>query len=191
MKPKPSPRIKDDSEYRAAFDRWQELKAEFTAVDRDIQGHNMSDVPKVDRLRAQAVALLEGEDPKVVDEEERNRTLGKLYERQRILREALRLQEQKVQTIESAVSKRIAKEVRPEYEAIMRKAVTALLALAEVADEEDAFRDRLREGGVKFASYIQPVALTNYRLTGVEQTRTSYLLDEIERLYGIKTKRPR
>lgn len=51
----------------------------------------------------------------------------------------------------------ICERLMPDYKAIVQELVEALLCVAEIADCERQFRERLRDADVQFASFITPM----------------------------------
>ena len=133
-----------------------------------------------DRLTGAALALLDGEgvEDAAHNPEER---LQELTLHRDILDKAIQFQNQRLSDEQVEASARITKKLKPEYNQLIGRVVTATRELAEAADAAWIFMDSLSTRGI-FVGWFQP-------LTGVTlrdpNSRANYWLGEAER-HGIE-----
>lgn len=149
--------------WQEANEKLQQLRQEHDDLERDYNArllHLNSQGAKRDRLTAEAEAFLNGQvfqKTTTITE-----TLNELADRKRLVRRAIELQEERVRSIESELSREICKAQKPGYAAIVREMAMAVARLQAVARKERLFRENLRSGGVRFTAHITPVTMKGF-----------------------------
>lgn len=185
--------VQDHPEYREAADKLAELRERFAALDAEIEAARRSraEIPAPSsRIEDQARELLSGGGAAVATRLVTLEAIDEMTHRRGVLKEAIRLQEQRVEAVRGEIGREIAMAARPEYEAIVRRMAAAVQALSEAADEEAAFRERMNDQRISFASVVPPMPLESARLS-VYGSRANRWADEAERDLGIVLKNRR
>jgi hypothetical protein len=135
------PSLRADSEYAAAQDKHAELKTKLADAERERDaGPKANELSERDR-RIKALATGEKFEPSLSSEQ--------LTQRISDLHRAIELQSRAVVEAECNAGRRIAEQVKPQYEAIMKRGAKAVKALAEFLADEAAFGDALYANGIR------------------------------------------
>lgn len=139
-------------EWDAEAAKLMTLRVDLKAVQRkisDITSQVAEQNCKKSKITQAAEALLSG------DKEPLNRadlmvSLDSLYERLRLLSEAIRIQDGRVLSAEHNYTKAVGETRRGEYATIIRENVAAVVSLAKAIEKEQTFRDSFKDAGLSF-----------------------------------------
>ncbi|MBF0528819.1 MAG: hypothetical protein HQK55_06030 [Deltaproteobacteria bacterium] len=180
--------INDNPTYKSEFLKLQSVRAELTAADQEID-RILSDLVALENrpspVKVAALAYLDSETiGEPTDFLEIRNELAELRRRRTILREAMEIQKRRLLEAEHAASRAICEKVRPEGKAIYKKLAAAVKTLNDCLAEEKTFFEKLRDGGIQFASNLPRIQVRihggdDYR-DGIERIET-----ELKRDWGI------
>lgn len=131
-----------------------------------------------ERLEAEALGVLDGTQPPPTIEEQQ---LQNIERRLKVLRRAEQIHRQRMTALRSEISKNIAQQVQPEYEALIRDLAKAAAALARLVEKEQRFRDELQQGDISFTSTFSPCPLRGFGTLKEDHSRVSHFLKEAVR----------
>ena len=153
-------KLADDPEYVEANAKLVDLQVELSRLDTEVARvqDNRAERTKI-TLRMAAQRLIDGDerDQSPEDEEAEERQLGSLMRSRTEYRVAVEMQHKTVSEALGRASQRICEGLWPQWASIVKRKAAALIALAEVAEQEREFTDRLREAGVQFVGHLRPM----------------------------------
>jgi hypothetical protein len=100
-----------------------------------------------------------------------------------VVREALTLQDRKIDEITATCSKRICEEIRPKRIVQMGRLYAATEELAAALQEEFEFADQLVENGINFAGFLPRPRIIRLGRMGQENSTISSYVRDIETDY--------
>jgi hypothetical protein len=147
--------LNDYPEWQKAESKLAELQSELREVEAGIDAHNaaMAGPQHRDRMGEAALAYLDG-GPEPAPAVMHAETMAELRERRALLIKALTIHRQRMADMRHRLSGEICKEARPAYQKLIADLAKKAQALAEVAAQEERFRDGLLQGGVDFAALL-------------------------------------
>jgi len=152
--------LRRDLEYRDADARLQSLRGDYAQCEREInsiEAARARQFRESETLTARAEAMLDGR-PEPEAEPSREQ-LSEAYDQRVLLREAIRLQELRLQGIRQRVSAEICEELKPRHRQIVQNVAATLQALARALAKEQDFRDALNSADISFAAALRPMPL--------------------------------
>ena len=153
MKTFPKPQAISDLEAKRV-----KVQLELQDVDAEIGAicsHLADETPRLSKLQAEAVKLVDGEETRHVVEADTRRELNELYHRQQVLHEALGQIDKRLQPLTSEHNKAACLQVRPECIKIGGRLLSAVKELCNASAEEKGFYEELRDAGVdSITSYL-------------------------------------
>jgi NADH dehydrogenase/NADH:ubiquinone oxidoreductase subunit G len=148
--------LEDFPEYHEAKSLLAKAQHELLAAERQLDAlHGSLSTPAVLTLQERARNWLRGDDASPTARSPQREQIDALHDKRRLLTAAVQEQRQRLASLGSELSKRVCEELKPDYTALVRRIAETVEALAKLLDEEQAFRDRLRDGGIEYASYLR------------------------------------
>ncbi len=143
-------------DYREATAKLNELHGQRNEAERLITDTNARLTARRQSLDDEVDRLLQGDSgPQALGNNSLREELERLCRKKTILDLAIEKQRQRVKTLESEHTREICKRLRPEYEQIANRILTALKMLCTANAEEQAFTDEFRTHGLEsFASWL-------------------------------------
>jgi hypothetical protein len=173
-------------QYVAARTRYNELQAELTQLDRQLNSAygGLGSLPQVqDLIRDEASALLEGATPAPASNRAAAiKNIDDLTHRIAVIRQAVDMQRGIVIRLAFEVSNTIAGELLPQHAANVQAVASAAVALSVALQAERELRDTLTEQGIQFASTIRAMPLPGFNLADDNSRLSRYLAEAHE--YG-------
>jgi hypothetical protein len=177
-------RLQRDPRFVAAQSQLIELQVQRSTAEKerdDLQSGISSLASRaMDALNAEAQALLSGEQAPGSAINQRQKltdSLGQVEHRIAVLRQAIFMQQQNVESLTFEVSRTICADLKPDHIANVRAMATHVIALGEVCKKEAALRDELNQNGVKFTSWLRPMPLREFDLTDSNSRGSRFLLE--------------
>lgn len=155
-------RLQDFEEWRQAEQRLVDLQLEYAQADSDYQLGLDSlaasrAMREAERLELEAAAILDDVKlPPTVEEVK----LQNLDRRRRVLRRAIEIHKKRMHEMRMELSRTIARQLLPEYSALIKDMSRAVATLARLVDREREFRETLKDGDVSFVGVIPPCTMT-------------------------------
>ncbi|MFZ4479910.1 MAG: hypothetical protein ACOYNZ_08490 [Rhodoferax sp.] len=175
-------RLERDPRYVAAKAKLHELTQELLSLERqrDEADAGLSQTPNthVDKIQREASALLSGTAAHATMERESlSRTLNELTHRLAVVRQAVPMQRQIIDTLRAEIGKQIATELLPTHRANVKAVIEAALKLNQAVEAEAALRDSLLQGAIPFAGIIRAMPINGFLLRDNQGRLTRYLLE--------------
>jgi hypothetical protein len=176
--------LSNHSGYATSYARYQQLQHELLAAEAGYEDLRTRQ-PEQTTLQTRAKAVLAGADasaPMPDAMEGWRKSLTVALERVRVLREAMALAKQSVLEEEYNASAEVCKTLAGEYKALVQRMASKLVELGRLAQEEIAFREKLRDNGIHYSAYLTPMPFTWVGDPRERDARISYWLREALRL---------
>ena len=172
-------KLTDFVEWNQAVARLNDLKAEQTQLERDMQeataAQNRLATAQTSLLEREALALISGTLLEADGVANMRAKIGNVHRRMLIVSKAIEIQVKAVAALRYKLSQEIAKEARPAYRKLQISIARAAIALAKLTDQETAFRDELNADGV-VVDFLAPNVLHGLGTLDDPCSRISYFL---------------
>ena len=165
-------------EHKAARERLVELQLQQRDIDDELRGvdSDLAEQRRVtgaERLAVAAQAMIDGDtDTLTRAEADLLATRSKLENKQRVTAHAVEIQRKRLKEIEAKLSAEICAGVQPEYTSLVKSIAKAATELSKLVEQEQDFRDALRDAGIMFTGHL-PVM--NFRHIGLLRDEHSYI----------------
>jgi hypothetical protein len=171
--------LRDDPTYAAAADRLFDLEARERELRQRHEAilHGLAEVSPRRDLDRRAEALLTSGDVVESVEERRVRLTEQhqdILDELRVVARAVEMQRRVVDGERGRVGAEIRRRVRPRHRELTRRIYGAIVALSELLDEEEAFRQSLTDADVPLGD-IRPVPFAAARLGPGHEYSTAWL----------------
>jgi len=184
---KESINLMDHDSYKKEWGKLQEIRGKIGDAEVEYQ-HMIAEgvleaVKKERELRV--IAVLAGKDPDSVDIAETYKAnVSKARKRITMFIEASQRQEKILDSARFEVSKKIAKEAKPKYEAIIKDMCTKWCELGELLIKERDLRESLNDNNVAYSAEFTPMVIYGVGDPRVYNSRFSgWLIEAVERNY--------
>lgn len=170
-----------DPRFAAAKAKLYELQQELSTLERQRNeldaGLSQTTVNQKSLIEQEASALLSGGVPETNEREALTRTLAELTHRLAVIRQAVPMQRQIVESLRAEIGQQIATELLPQHQANVKAVIEAALKLNVAVEAEAALRDQLIQADVPFAGIIRPMGIAGFALRDNQGRLTRYLLE--------------
>ncbi|MDP2601246.1 MAG: hypothetical protein Q8S00_01435 [Deltaproteobacteria bacterium] len=143
-------------DYREAAAKLTELQTHRNEAERLIEDTNARLTARRESIDDEVNRLLQGDSgPQALNNDSLREDLGQLYHKKTVLDLAIEKQRQRIKALESEHTREICKRLRPEYQRIANRVLTAVKELCAANAEEEAFADEFRTHGLEsFGSWL-------------------------------------
>ena len=159
---KASMNLMDYPEYKREWDMWQELKGKLQDEQNELVLPSEDRTQEIEERKQHNIDnVLAGEVPEDFSniDEARNIIYNQAQKRIRIYREAVAQQEKILIHVRFEISKKIAEQIKPEYEAIIKGMCDTWVKLGEWTIKEKDLRESLNDNDIAFTSSFTPMVL--------------------------------
>jgi len=179
--------LMDYNSYKKEWLLLQDLKAKIQNEQRELEAPSKDAIQEIEDRKQQNIdrVLLGGkpEDISYVDIY-RNNLYNKTQKRIRVYRHAVTQQEKILNNVRYKISKKIVKEVKPEYEIIIKGMASAWIELGKYVIRERVLRENLNDNDVAYISDFTPMPIYGVGDPRVYNSRFSgWLIEAVERGY--------
>lgn len=162
------------------------FQVELDQVDRRISEINgvLSAEGKADTnpITDGAMRLLAGEEVKPIEYSPLHDEQANLQRKRRVLKEAIRLQQDKINQAQTQFSVQAGKDMAPQYKALVKDIAAAVIALSNAVAAESQFRDQLNKQGINFGpAFGNGMTFTKVGHLDEDNSRASYYLRDVVR----------
>lgn len=179
----PAVSLMDDETYRAAAEKYEEIKGRLASLDarrQELQS-GLARMAEADMLDDRARTLLDDDVvPRAVDDTKLRRDLEAVTDEIRVVRRAVELQRETVAREGDRVSREICARLAPAHRALVQQIGKHLTGLVDALRAEHEFREALIVGGVSFASTLRAMPLPHVWRPDEEGDAARWLKDARE-----------
>jgi len=159
---KESINLMDHDSYKKEWDKLQELRGKIDDAEKEYQcmlSEGVLDAVKKER-ELRVIAVLAGKDPDLVDIAETYKAnVSKARERLTMFQRASQEQEKILDSARFEVSKKIAKEAKPKYKAIIKDMCAKWCELGELVVKERDLRESLNDNNIAYSAEFTPMVI--------------------------------
>jgi len=189
--------LMDHVEYRRAWDKLMSLREKIEIEEKELASPSKGVLEEIeDRKQKNIENVLAGGTPEDVNFQEiyRNNLYNKTQKRIKIYREAEKQQEKILNNARFEISRKIVKEVKPEYENIIKNMCDAWIELGKYVIQERNLRESLNDNDIAYSADFTPMPIYgvgspliyNSRFSGwlIECCKFNYFkFDDIPKLF--------
>jgi len=184
---KESINLMEHDSYKKEWDKLQELRGKIDSAgaeyNRMLSTGVLEAVKKERELRV--IEVLKGNDPDKIDIAKTYKAnLNQARERLTMFQQAEQEQEKILDSARFEVSKKIAKEIKPEYKKIISDMCTKWCELGELLIKERDLRESLNDNNIAYSAEFTPMVIYGVGDPRVYNSRFSgWLIEAVERNY--------